>query len=136
MNRVPFQYIQSISISTYSYDKNFLVKRIILHAISILGSLAVNRNERNILRSQERNFGDGCNELDQDIFDAPEETCTEEGWGEEIDSWDIVIHNWDDAKCGKHKENMKCLRVEYFPLGAILPTCRLKFFCESYNEWI
>lgn len=46
----------------------------------------------------------------------------------------ILTHDLDDAECGKHKENMKCLCVAYFSLGAMLPPYRPKFLCESCNE--
>ena len=115
-------------------DKNYFAKRIILNAILISGSHAVNRNELNILQSQGQNFRDGSHEFDQDMFDVSEETCTGDGWGEVIDSWDVLTHDLDDAKCGKYKENMKCLCVAYFSLGAMLPPYRPKFLCESCNE--
>ena len=91
----------------------------------------MNRNERNILRSQGKNWGDGSHEFDQDMFDVDEATCTGDNWGEEIDSWDIVSHDLDQAECGKYKENMRCYCVAYFSLGAMLPPYRPKFLCES-----
>ena len=103
--------------------------------MTFLESHAVSRNERNILRSRGQNYGDGSHEFDQDMFDVSEETCTGDGWGEVIDSWDIITHDLDDAECGKHKESMKCLCVAYFSLGAMLPPYRPKFLCESCNEW-
>ena len=92
------------------------------------------RNERMVLRANGGNWGDGSHEFDQDMFDIDEELCTGEDWGEKIDSWDIVSHDIDEAECGKYKENMKCLCVAYFSLGAMLPPYRPKFLCESCNE--
>ena len=109
-------------------------QRLFLRKIIFSGTDAVNRHERNILRSQGQNFGDGSHEFDRDMFDVSEETCTSDGWGEEIDSWDIITHDLDDAECGKHKEGMKCLCVAYFSLGAMLPPYRPKFLCESCNQ--
>ena len=114
--------------------RTICAKRIILNAILISGSHAVNRNELNILQSQGQNFRDGSHEFDKDMFDVSEEICTRDGWGEEIDSWDVLNHNLDDAECGKHKENMRCLFVAYFSLGAMLSPYRPKFLCESCNE--
>ena len=88
----------------------------------ILGSVAINRNERNFLRSQgdfvER--GDGSHQFDVDMFDVSKEKCTGEDWGEHIDSWDIVGHELDEAECGAHYDAFRCLCRAYFSLEAIM----------------
>ena len=91
----------------FPWIKTISVKRIVLNAITILGSYAVNRNERNILRSQGQNFRDGSHEFDQHMFDVSEETCIGDGWGEKIDNWDILTRNLDGTEYGKHKENIR-----------------------------
>ena len=65
------------------------------------------------------------------MFDVDEATCTGDNWGEEIDGWDIVSHDLDEAECGKYKENMRCYCVAFFSLGAMLPPYRPQFLCES-----
>merc|ERR1712064_73447 len=76
-------------------------------AVMGTGVMSMTRNERNVLRSQGKN------------------------WGEKIDGWDIVSHDIDEAECGKYKENMRCFCIAYFSLGAMLPPYRPKFMCES-----
>ena len=68
-------------------------------------------------------------------FDVSNQTCSGDGWEEEINSWDVIINGLDDIQCGKCKENMKCVCVAYFSPGTILPPYRPKFHCESCNEW-
>ena len=86
---------------------------------------ALNRNQRNILWSRgaivERQ-GEGSHQFDIDMFDVPEANCTGKDWGEEIDSWDIVAHDLDDADCGAHYDGFRCLCRAYFSLGAIMGT--------------
>merc|ERR1711997_552844 len=79
-------------------------------AVMGTGVISMTRNERNVLRSQGKNWGDGSHEFDQDMFDV------------------------DEAECGKYKENMRCFCIAYFSLGAMLPPYRPKFLCESCRK--
>ena len=54
------------------------------------------------------------------MFDVPEANCTGRDWGENIDGWDIVAHNLDDAECSKTYDGMRCLCRAFFSLGAIM----------------
>merc|ERR1712018_302576 len=96
------------------------------------GTDAINRNERNILRARGENVGEGSHEFDIDEFDVDQETCEGKGWGEHIDSWDIVAHSLDDAECGKYVAHMKCLCQAIFSLGAIMKDPQ--FTCIRCND--
>ena len=93
---------------------------------------AVSRNERNIIRSEGGNVGEGSHQFDIDLFDVDQATCTGPDWGEKIDSWDIVAHNIDDAECGKYYNGMGCLCRAFFSLGAIMG--QPHFICQPCSE--
>ena len=73
-------------------------------------------------------FGQG---LYPKTFDVSNQTCSGDGWEEEIDSWDVITNDLDDRECGKYKENMKCICVAYFSPGTMLPPYTPTFHCES-----
>jgi len=100
--------------------KRFSVVLCLVVAMAALGTDAINRNERNVIRSQGGSWGDFTHEFDQDYFDVSEAECTGKDWGEKIDSWDIVSHSLSEAECGKAHEGWKCLCRAYFSLGAIM----------------
>ena len=98
--------------------------------LNILGLDALNRNERNYLRSQHISpaRGERSNQFDIDMFDVPSEKCTGKDWGEQIDSWDIVSHELGEADCGKYYEGFRCLCRAYFSLGSIIGVPQ--YICE------